>query len=81
MHDRVLFVCVGNIYRNPTAEALWNFKRQQIGPVANVWSTGIGAEAGRESHQDTGDLLLLAGVDASANRSQPLRSAMLRWCW
>jgi protein-tyrosine phosphatase len=78
MHDRVLFVCVGNICRSPTAEALWNFKRREQGLVATGWSAGLGAEAGREIHAEAGELLLLAGVDASEHRSQPVRSAMLR---
>lgn len=78
MLDRVLFVCVGNICRSPTAEALWNFRRQANGLAASGWSAGLGADVGREIHADANALLRQAGVDATEHRSQPLRTAMLR---
>ncbi|MGY6217764.1 low molecular weight protein-tyrosine-phosphatase [Methylolobus aquaticus] len=78
MLDRVLFVCVGNICRSPTAEALWNARRVSKGLAATGWSAGIGAEPGREIYTDAAELLVQSGIDASTHRSQPLRTSMLR---
>ena len=78
MIGRVLFVCVGNICRSPTAEALWNNQRVAAGMDENAWSAGLGAQSGRPVHPEACRLLLNAGVDASEKRSMPLRTAMLR---
>ena len=76
MFKKVLFVCVGNICRSPTAEVLM---RQQVqGHVGvEVSSAGLQALAGHAIDPTAGELLREAGLDPDAHRARQATGSIL----
>ncbi len=76
MFKRILFVCIGNICRSPTAEFLM---RSRIAPGGiEVASAGLGALVGKPMDATAAQVLLEHGVDGSGHVAQQLNSELLR---
>lgn len=75
MFRNILFVCVGNICRSPTAEALM---RHRLGrdDIA-VASAGLQALVGRPIDATAGLLLREHGLDADAHRARQATASLL----
>jgi len=73
---KVLFVCVGNICRSPTAEVLL---RHQVGsrPGVEVSSAGLQAMVGRPMDDTAAALLREAGLDPDAHRARQATPSVL----
>ncbi len=76
MFARILFVCVGNVCRSPTAEYLFR-KRLPDAGIA-VESAGLGALVGRGMDKTALAVLADRGVDGGAHVARQLNAAMLR---
>ena len=76
MFKRILFVCVGNICRSPTAEYL--LREHLAEGDFEVSSAGLGAMVGYPIDPTAADLLREHGVDGSAHRGRQLTGEMLR---
>jgi len=74
----VLFVCYGNIYRSPLAEALM---RRAValrpGAPVRVASRGLLDRAGRESPAEAQEVARELGVSLAEHRSTPLNAGMV----
>ena len=68
----ILILCVGNICRSPTAEALL----KQEFPEKKIWSAGLGALIGSPADPLSVEVAAAHGVDMSAHRAQQLASWM-----
>lgn len=76
MFNRILFVCIGNICRSPTAEYLLRAKLKQAD--IEVGSAGLGAVVGEPMDPAALDLLSKHGIDGSAHRGRQLTADLLR---
>ncbi|WP_409025842.1 low molecular weight protein-tyrosine-phosphatase [Gallibacterium anatis] len=75
-HQRVLFVCLGNICRSPMAEFIFKHKLQQAGlsKWVNVDSAGTaGWHSGEGMHCGTADMLELHNIDSNGFCSRQIR--------
>jgi protein-tyrosine phosphatase len=73
---RILFVCIGNICRSPTAEYVL---RQRLGDRdMEITSAGLGALVGHPVERHAMSLLTKHGMDASSHRARQLEVGMLR---
>src|SRR4029079_18865235 len=72
---RILFVCIGNICRSPTAEYLM---RARLPADIEVASAGLGALVGHPMDATAARVLLEHGVDGSAHRGQQVTAELLR---
>ncbi|PWB35915.1 protein-tyrosine-phosphatase [Pseudomonas sp. SDI] len=75
---RVLFVCLGNICRSPTAEGVLRHQLQAAGLAerVEVASAGTGDwHVGKQPDSRTRRAALLRGYDLSAQRAQQVRAA------
>lgn len=72
--EKVLVVCVGNICRSPTAEALL---QAQL-PKAKVWSAGLAALVGYPADQLAQEVAAEHNIDLSAHRAQQLAGWMCK---
>lgn len=72
--NKILVVCVGNICRSPTAEALL---QTQL-PNAKVWSAGLAALVGHPADQFAQDVAAEHDIDLSTHRAQQLASWMCK---
>jgi protein-tyrosine phosphatase len=73
---RILFVCVGNICRSPTAEYL--LKRLLAGDDFDISSAGLGALVGYPMEPTAAEMLKAHGVDGSNHRGRQLTENILR---
>lgn len=76
MFGRILFVCVGNVCRSPTAEYLFR-KRLPDAGIA-VASAGLGALVGQGMDKTALAVLADRGIDGSAHVARQVNAAMLR---
>lgn len=75
---RVLFVCHGNIYRSPAAEAAFADEARRRGfPIGSVASAGLRASTGRPAPDDAISAASAIGVDLGEHRSTLLSSGIL----
>lgn len=72
----ILVVCVGNICRSPTAEALLKSRLQHDG--IQISSAGLGALAGKPVDATAAQVLAAAGYSLPEHRARQLTPAMLR---
>lgn len=75
MFESVLFVCVGNICRSPSAEVM--LRHASGNRNLRVASAGLGAMVGHEINPMAQKLLLRAGLDGVGHRARQLDSVML----
>ncbi len=75
MFKRILFVCVGNICRSPTAEYLM---RARLPSDYEVASAGLSAVIGQPMETTAAQLLLEHGVDGAAHLGRQLTSDAMR---
>lgn len=75
MFNNILFVCIGNICRSPTAEVL--MRRAVQGTDIRVSSAGLGALVGRGIEPTAQALLLEHGLDGSDHRARQADAAIL----
>lgn len=68
-----MMVCVGNICRSPMAEALLQDSR----PGLNVYSSGIGALAGKPADPIATQLMADKGIDLSKHVAQQINSLLV----
>ncbi|SEM44902.1 protein-tyrosine phosphatase [Pseudoxanthomonas sp. GM95] len=73
MFRKVLFVCVGNICRSPTAEVLLRHAR----PELKVGSAGLHALVDHPLDAKAAELLGMHGLDGSAHRARQLTPDLL----
>ncbi len=76
MFNRILFVCIGNICRSPTAEFL--LRKQLTGGACEVGSAGLNAVVGEPMDPTAADLLREHGVDGSSHRGRQVTGELLR---
>jgi protein-tyrosine phosphatase len=68
---RILFVCMGNICRSPTAEGVFRHRAQLAGLAANIDSAGTHAyHIGEPPDPRSTDFALRRGVDLSTQRAR-----------
>jgi protein-tyrosine phosphatase len=73
---KVLFVCVGNICRSPTAEILMRHQvRERLG--VGVSSAGLQALVGHNIDATAGELLIEAGHDPVSHRARQASGSVL----
>lgn len=75
MFKNILFVCVGNICRSPSAEVMMRHALQ--GRDIQVSSAGLGALVGHSVDTTAQELLLEHGLDASEHRARQIDSSIL----
>lgn len=75
MIHRILFVCVGNICRSPTAEILMRHALAQSG--VEVASAGLQALAGHPVDPTAALLLRARGLDPEPHRARQLNASLL----
>jgi len=73
---KVLFVCIGNICRSPTAEVLMRHQVQGRAGV-EVSSAGLQALVGHPIDPTAGELLREAGLDPDAHRARQASGSIL----
>lgn len=76
MFNNILFVCIGNICRSPTAEYLLKHKTAQRSGLT-IHSAGLGALVDQGIDPTAGELLTANGVDASPHVARKLTRDML----
>jgi protein-tyrosine phosphatase len=74
--NKLLFVCVGNICRSPTAEILMR-DRLEGRPGVEVASVGLQAMVGRPIDPTAAELLREAGLDPAAHLARQATPALL----
>ncbi|WP_353113865.1 NUDIX domain-containing protein [Microbacterium sp.] len=67
---RVLFVCIGNICRSPTAELILRDMAARAGVAVEVASRGVGAEDGASMDAGSLDYAARQGLDGTAHRAR-----------
>jgi len=72
---RILFVCIGNICRSPTAEYLLRARLASDG--IDVGSAGLSALVGRPMDATAAQVLLEHGVDGSPHRGRQVTPDLL----
>ncbi len=72
---RILFVCVGNVCRSPTAAALLQRRLERDDP--DIGSAGLHALVGQPIDPTAHDVLRAHGGDADAHRARQLDRALL----
>jgi len=70
--DKILAVCIGNICRSPTAEALL----RRLLPEAKIWSAGLAALVGQTADPLAQAVARERQLDLSAHRAQQLAGWM-----
>ncbi|MBV6305089.1 low molecular weight phosphotyrosine protein phosphatase [Candidimonas humi] len=70
--DKILTVCIGNICRSPTAEAVL----RQLLPRTRVWSAGLAALVGQEADPLAQAVAREHQLNLSAHRAQQLAGWM-----
>ena len=71
---RVLFVCLGNICRSPTAEAVFRARAERAGLAVTVDSCGTGGwHAGEPPHPPATKAAMARGYDMSPLRARQIR--------
>ena len=77
-HSRVVFVCHGNIFRSPMAEALFaeELKRRDL-PLHGVSSAGLFARDGREAHASGVEVARISGISLDAHRARLLTAKVV----
>ncbi|KGK81047.1 low molecular weight phosphotyrosine protein phosphatase [Pseudomonas stutzeri] len=75
MFENILIVCVGNICRSPTAQALLTHRLS--GQSLTIGSAGIGALVGNPMDKTAHDVLQEHGLDFTAHRARQVDSHML----
>lgn len=75
MFNNILFVCIGNICRSPSAEVM--LRRVVAGKGITVSSAGLGALVDHGIDATAQALLLEQGLDASAHRARQITPALL----
>ncbi len=75
MFENILIVCVGNICRSPTAQAL--LAHRLSGQGLTISSAGIGALVGNTMDKTAHDVLQEHGLDFTAHRARQVDSHML----
>ena len=75
MFENILIVCVGNICRSPTAQALLTHRLS--GQGLTISSAGIGALVGNPMDKTAHDVLQEHGLDFTAHRARQVDSHML----
>ena len=76
MFKKILFVCVGNICRSPTAELLMRHRLQGRAGV-EVSSAGLQALVGRPVDPEAAALLRIAGVDPETHKARQASPSVL----
>jgi len=72
---RILFVCIGNICRSPTAEYLLRARFGSEG--LDVGSAGLSALVGKPIDATAAEVLLEHGIDGSAHRGRQVTRNLL----
>lgn len=75
MFKNVLFVCVGNICRSPTAEVM--LRQAVAGKGIQISSAGLGALIGHGIDATAQELLAEQGMDGLAHRARQIDDAIL----
>jgi protein-tyrosine phosphatase len=75
MFNNILFVCVGNICRSPSAEVM--LRRAVEGKGVHVSSAGLGALVGHHIDATAQQLLVERGLDGSAHRGRQISDSIL----
>lgn len=75
MFNRILFVCVGNICRSPTAEYLM---RSEVGVQLDISSAGLSALVGHPMDENAKELVTSAGIDASTHRARQVTAEIVK---
>lgn len=75
MFKNVLFVCVGNICRSPSAEVM--LRQAVAGKGIQVSSAGLGALVGHGIDATAQELLVEQGMDGLAHRARQIDDAIL----
>lgn len=75
MFKSILFVCVGNVCRSPTAEVM--MQRELRGRGIQVASAGLGALVGHPVDETAQQILLEHGFDAAEHRARQINSGIL----
>ena len=70
--NNILVLCIGNICRSPTAEALL---KQQF-PEKKIWSAGLAALVGNPADNMSVKIAARNGLDLSQHRAQQVLSLM-----
>lgn len=78
MFKNILFVCVGNICRSPTAEYLAKNIFQQFDKSVTVKSAGLAAVVGAPIVENAKIILDQHKIDSSAHRAQQLSADLIR---
>ena len=76
MFNNILFVCIGNICRSPSAEYLLKHKTAHR-PGLTIHSAGLGALVDQGIDATAGELLSANGIDASEHVARKLTRDML----
>ncbi len=76
MFKRILFICVGNICRSPTAEYLMRARLPSDG--FEVVSAGLGAVVGKPMDATAAQVLLEHGIDGSSHLGQQVTGDVFR---
>lgn len=75
MFKNVLFVCVGNICRSPSAEVM--LRQAVAGKDIQISSAGLGALVGHGIDATAQELLVEHGMDGLAHRARQIDDAIL----
>lgn len=75
MFDNILMICVGNICRSPTAEALLKHKLGNTNKI--IHSAGLGALAGKDIEPTAREVLLEHSIEPAQHIARQLTSSML----
>lgn len=73
--NNILLVCVGNICRSPSAEAMLKARY----PNKSVQSAGVGALVGRPVESNAAELLTEAGLSHQGHQARQLTPELAQW--
>ena len=74
----IVFVCYGNIFRSPMAEALFAAELARRGiPTEHVSSAGLSARDGREAHANGVEVARTMGISLEAHRARLLTAEIV----
>ncbi len=77
MFERILFICLGNICRSPTAEGVLKYRLSSLTSSTQVASAGLSALVGKPAASKALSLLQAKKIDITSHRARQLTKQMI----